>query len=63
MGETQKGLSSFTGFLILQSLGLSLGIMGIMEPQVGMWRIGLRHVLGTRCMLYAKKVFLVGKCD
>ena len=37
--------------------------LGIMEPQVGMWRIGLRHVLGTRCMLYAKKVFLVGKCD
>lgn len=22
-----------------------------------------RHVPGTRCMLYAKKVFLVGKCD
>lgn len=24
---------------------------------------GLRHVLGTQCMLYSKKVFLVGKCD
>lgn len=63
VGETQKGLSGLTGFLIWQSLGLSLGVMGIMEPQVGMWRIGPDMCQGLDACCTLRKVFLVGKCD
>lgn len=43
----QKGLSYFKGFLIPQSLGLSLGSTGL----------GFRHELCTRYLLCRKKVF------
>lgn len=53
MRELQKGLSCFTGFLILQSLGLLLGCgdLGLTGRAMKDWDSGMRSAVNAYCAL------------